>query len=271
MKIAVLGAGVMGKRIALLFAERDFSVVLWSHVYSENLRKELKREARLWKLNYETVAGFIELTQDLSQIEECLLIVESVCEDALIKSEILRKVSAVVSSEACIVTNTSSLSIEALAASVTNPERFHGLHFFNPPQQLRFVEVSRCSKTSDDTIAFSEEILRRLEMSYIDIPDIPGFVVNYVLFSSIVSAILLKQTYGINAKDIDNAMKLGARHPMGPLELADFIGLDTSLIILKSLCSRTGDKRFEPPALLQTLVARHELGKKSGKGFYEYS
>jgi 3-hydroxybutyryl-CoA dehydrogenase len=270
MRVSVLGSGVMGKQISLLFADCGCQVVIWNHILRNGLSNELKRGAKLWKLDFQKVKNNIVLTENLRELVGSPLVIETVIEDFAIKSKILREVSSLVDFDAAISSNTSSLSIDALSKSVCRPERFHGLHFFNPPQQIKFVELSRATCTTDETVKSTVKVLEQFSISYIVIQDSPGFVVNNLLFSMINSAISLLQNSGLQAGVIDDAVKFGAKHPMGPLELADFIGLDTCLKILNNLYDRTKDKKYEPSKLLEQLVENRELGRKTGKGFHKY-
>ena len=270
MKVGVLGAGVMGKRIALLVAAGGREVVLWNYDIRDGTMMELKRECRLWKMDFKEISKKITLTYALEDLDKVDYVIESVVEDFEKKAETLREVSLVIGQDVVVTTNTSSLSINALADFVPSPSRFHGLHFFNPPQQMELVEVANCNSTSDQALQTTSRLLDDMKMTFINVPDVAGFVVNHLLFTIINSAISLVQDHGMEAADIDLAMRTGANHPMGPLQLADFIGLDTCLNILENLHQRTGNLIYHPPKLLQELVERNELGKKSGKGFYCY-
>jgi len=270
MKVGVLGAGVMGKRIALLVAAGGHEVVLWNYDIRDATMKELKRESRLWKLDFKEVSKNITFTYALEDLDKVDYVIESVVEDFEKKAAALRDVSLVVGQDVVIATNTSSLSISALADSVASPSRFHGLHFFNPPQKMRFVEVACSHLTSDRALQATSRLLDDMMISSINVPDVPGFVVNHLLFTLINLAIALIHEHQMEAADIDLAMRTGANHPMGPLQLADFIGLDTCLEILDNLHQRTGNLIYRPPELLHELVEKNELGKKTGKGFYCY-
>jgi len=270
MKISILGTGLMGKRISLLFADGGYQVVIWNHVMRDRVLQDLKRESKLWKLDFEHIMKRLSLTENLAELAESAIVIESVIEDFGVKANLLKRVSSLLSPNVMIVSNTSSLSIVALAKFVSHPERFHGLHFFNPPQQIKFAEISRGHATTDASLSCTIKVLEELSISYVVLSDLPGSVVNNLLFSLINSAIMLAETSGLEAKVIDNAMKLGAKHPMGPLKLADFIGLDTSLNILKNLYQRTGEEKFKPSKLLVQLVQEQRLGRKAGNGFYQY-
>jgi 3-hydroxybutyryl-CoA dehydrogenase len=269
MKIGILGAGLMAKRIGLLFADSNHEVVMWNHVAGEVL-KDLAREARLWRVDIKEKGAMFRFTTNLSDLVGCDIVIESVIEDAEIKKHLLREVSAIEPSETIIVSNTSSLSLADLAVVVSDPRRFAGLHFFNPPQHIKFAEITKLETTATAALDAITTVVSQLGFSYVVVPDIPGFVVNNLLFSMINSAMLLLETSGLEPKIVDDAMKLGARHPMGPLELADFIGLDVSLNILSNLFARTADARFKPGKLLRELVANKQLGRKTRKGFYQY-
>lgn len=269
MKIGILGGGLMATRIGLLFANANHDVVIWNRVQKDVI-KNLAREARLWRVDFEEKRRLLQFTTSLADLSGVDLVVESVVENATVKRELLHEVSTLMPPQTTIVSNTSSLSLNELASTVNTQSRFAGLHFFNPPQHIRFAEITRLENTAPTSLEMITGFLRSLDFAYIVVPDIPGFVVNNLLFSMINSAILLIETTGLEPKTIDDAMKLGARHPMGPLELADFIGLDVSLDILTNLYQRTSDPRFKPGKLLHELVANKQLGRKTRKGFHNY-
>ena len=234
----------MGKRIGLLFSTLGWDVAIWNYRTNSCVERALRREARLWKLKYRDLENRISFTDKLPDLSNSTLIIESVIEDFSIKSKLLNEVSTQDYTKNSVITsNTSSLSINELSKYVHRPERFHGLHFFNPPQKIRFVEISRSSSTSDKTLGFSKRLLDQSDISYCVLPDMPGFIVNNLIFSMINSAISLAEDTNITPEMIDESMKFAVNDAMGPLELADFIGLDTCLSILKNLYARTKDNK----------------------------
>lgn len=276
-KVGILGAGTMGKQLALLCASRGLSVVLWNHRLHENFEKEFGRLALIQakmgfiqKEELESVVSRILYTDELHQVSPCNLIIESVKENLSIKSNVITKTKDFVSDSVVWTSNTSTLSITELAALTNHPEHFVGLHFFNPPITMKLVEVVRGELTSDDTINAVLEFLLRLDKHPVVLPETPGFVVNRLLFPMINEAIFLLSEGIADEKTIDSCMQLGANHPMGPLELADFIGLDVCLSILETLVNETGDAKYRPAHLLKKYVRAGKLGRKTGAGFYNY-
>ena len=276
-KIAVLGAGTMGKQIALLFSSFGMSVKLWNHVDHPEINGELKRaalnQARLGviiKDDLERILTRIEIVSDISQLANCSFFIEAVKENIDIKKSVLLKLKNIVSKDKIITTNTSTLSVTQLASLFDNPDRFVGMHFFNPVFSTKLVEVIRGEYTSEETLSTVTQLLDFLKKIYVILPETPGFVVNRLLFPMINEAVFLLSEGVEDAKTIDSCIKHGANHPMGPLELADFIGLDVCLSILETLVYETGDDKYRPAPLLRKLVRAGKLGRKSGVGFYSY-
>jgi 3-hydroxybutyryl-CoA dehydrogenase len=198
------------------------------------------------------------------------LFVEAAPESLELKSDLLRRVSATLRPDAIIATNTSSLSVSALAAYVDAPERFVGIHFFNPVALMALVEVVRGAATADATVAAAREFAEKVGKTPITVKDSPGFVVNRILFPMINEAVTALAEGVASAEDIDTGMKLGANFPMGPLALADLVGLDTTQAILATLYRDIGDAKYAPSALFDEYIAAGKLGRKSGAGFYTY-
>jgi 3-hydroxybutyryl-CoA dehydrogenase len=276
-KVGILGAGTMGKQLALLCASRGLSVVLWNHRLHEDFTKEFGRLAlvqsklgHIQKEEIETIVSRVSYTDKLQHISLCQLIIEAIKENLSIKSGIITKARDFVTDSAVWASNTSTLSITELASLTACPEHFVGLHFFNPPMAMKLVEVVRGELTSDETITAVLEFLLRLDKHPVVLPEAPGFVVNRLLFPMINEAIFLLSEGIADEKTIDNCMKMGANHPMGPLELADFIGLDVCLSILETLVHETGDAKYRPAHLLKKYVMAGKLGRKTGVGFYNY-
>jgi 3-hydroxybutyryl-CoA dehydrogenase len=275
--IGILGAGTMGKQIALLCASRGFPVIMWNHVVRENFLQEFEKlcllQARLGLLQKEAINSIVSsvtYTGDLNRLRDCDCIIEAVKENKSIKKSVIQKLNEIVNTNTIIASNSSTISTTELASVTKNPPQFIGLHFFNPPMSMKLVEVIKGELTSDETTLKSLSLLSNLEKHPVVLPETPGFIVNRLLFPMINEAIFQLSEGIANEKTIDNCMKMGANHPMGPLELADFIGLDVCLSILETLVHETGDAKYRPAHLLKKYVRAGKLGKKSGVGFYTY-
>jgi len=276
-KVGILGAGTMGKQLALLCASRGIPVVLWNHRLHDDFDKEFGRLAQIQaklgvfaKAEVEAIVSRVVYADDLQRISDCNVIIESAKENMGIKTGIFTKANEYIGNGATVVSNTSTLSITELASKTTCPLNFVGLHFFNPPMTMRLVEVVRGEFTSDETVDEVLNFLKLLDKHPVVLPESPGFVVNRLLFPMINEAIFLLSEGISDEKTIDSCMKLGANHPMGPLELADFIGLDVCLSILETLVEETGDAKYRPAHLLKKYVRAGKLGRKTGVGFYNY-
>lgn len=277
IKVGILGAGTMGRQLALLCASRGMSVILWNHKLQENFSKDFFRLATIQsklgvipKEEIDVIISRVSYGSDLQEIPFCNVVIESVKENLTIKTGILSKVKDIVSDNALVVSNTSTLSITELAAMTVRPGNFVGLHFFNPPMTMKLVEVVRGELTTDKTVESAIKFLTTLDKHPVVLPETPGFVVNRLLFPMINEAIFLFSEGIADEKIIDSCMQLGANHPMGPLELADFIGLDVCLSILETLVEETGDGKYRPAHLLKKYVRAGKLGRKTGAGFYNY-
>lgn len=277
LKVGILGTGTMGKQIALLCASHGMPVCLWNHALHtdlfENIKKMASLQSRLGTIDKnvaETCYNDIKIVEKMSELKECDFFVEAVKEDIQVKTSVLTELSSIIEETKIVSTNTSTLSITSLASLFTNPARFIGVHFFNPLFSLKLVEVVKGEYTSEDTINKTTEFLSLLQKHPVVLPETPGFVVNRLLFPMINEAVFLLAEGISDAKTIDNCMKLGANHPMGPLELADLIGLDVCLSILETLVSETGDDKYRAAPLLRKNVRAGKLGRKSGIGFYTY-
>lgn len=277
LRVGILGAGTMGKQLALLCVSHGISVILWNHKFNQDFEKDIRRLAlfhsKLGNINKEMIDNIIcniQYVNDMSAMVSCDLIVEAVKENNDIKSEVLIYLSSLIGESKMISTNTSTLSITALGSLLINPSRFIGTHFFNPPLSMKLVEVVKGVHTSEETISSALQFLSMLGKHPVILPETPGFVVNRLLFPMINEAIFLLAEGIADAKTIDSCLKMGANHPMGPLELADLIGLDVCLSILETLVSETGDGKYRPAPLLKKYVRAGNLGKKTGIGFYTY-
>lgn len=276
--IGVVGAGTMGQGIAQVLITGGFSVQLYDVADDQLGRAQTAIDKGLGKLvakeklaeaeKGEAMAR-LELTTSLEALRGCEVIIEAAPEQPALKEKLFRDLSRL-THDAILASNTSSLSLTRLAAVCERPERVVGMHFFNPVPVLKLVEVIRAEQTSDATTVRIEELARQLGKTPVAIADSPGFAVNRLLVPMINEAAFLLQEGAASAEDIDQSMKLGAAHPMGPLALADLIGLDVCLAIMEVLQEGFGDPKYRPCPLLKRMVAAGYLGRKSGRGFHSY-
>jgi 3-hydroxybutyryl-CoA dehydrogenase len=276
--IAVVGGGRMGIGIAQVFAAAGHYVVIaerdapTASAALDSLRLGLRRAAERSALDgdVETVAGRVRTVDDLAALPaDTDVLIEAVPEDARLKHDVLVAAEAVVTPGCLIATNTSSLSVSELAAALTHPDRFVGMHFFNPVPVSTLVEIVVATDTSDDTVTRTTGWVDGLGKKHIVVRDSPGFATSRLGVLLGLEAIRMLEEGLADAADIDTAMELGYRHPMGPLRSTDLVGLDVRLAIAEHLSNTLGE-RFTPPALLREKVARGELGRKSGRGFYDW-
>lgn len=269
-KIGIVGAGTMGSGIARLFALHDYPVVLAdrsAEILSRTLARLRERSAAEGQ---EKVATLVRTASTLAEMTDCDLVIEAVNEDAAVKDEVFARLGVICRPGTIFATNTSALSIDRLARTLPDPARFIGMHFMNPPVTMRLVEVVQGDRTAPETVAAVVALARRLDKVPVVVRDAPGFVANRLLFALIGEALRLLED-GIAGRDeIDAVVHYGLNHPMGPLALADFIGLDICRQIMNHLCAELGDERYRPTRTLEELVAAGKLGKKSGEGFYRY-
>jgi 3-hydroxybutyryl-CoA dehydrogenase len=273
-RVLVVGAGQMGAGIAQVVASSGRTVLLHDALPGavdralETTRRSLERlAAKGAELDRDAVIGRIEPAQD---IEPADLMVEAVVEDAGVKEDVFRRADEVLPAEAVLASNTSSIPISSLAAVTRRPDRVIGMHFFNPVPVMALVEVVRGPETSEETVAAIVELARELGKTPAEANDFPGFVSNRILMPFINEAAQALEQGVAEPEAIDTIAKLGFNHPMGPLALADLIGLDTCVAILEVLRDGLGDARYEPAALLREHVAAGRLGRKSGQGFFTY-
>ncbi|GFE58633.1 3-hydroxyacyl-CoA dehydrogenase family protein [Geobacter sp. AOG1] len=276
-KLGVLGSGTMGKQIALLCASHGYPVIIWNHIARDNFFQDLEKlcllQARLGLIQKDAISPIMSLisyTSDITQLCDCDFIIETVKESSSVKTSVLQMLGNIVTENTIFATNSSTFSTTELASITKNPQQFIGIHFFNPPMSMKLIEVIKGELTNDYTVSKALDLLSRLEKHPVVLPETPGFVVNRLLFPMINEAIFLLSEGIADEKTIDSCMKMGANHPMGPLELADFIGLDVCLSILETLVHETGDAKYRPAHLLKKYVRAGKLGKKAGIGFYTY-
>lgn len=270
-RIGVIGAGTMGGGIAHVFALYDYGVIL---VDTEDaiLQKALEKLKGFTRPDlWDKVSTLIVISTDPEKLKGCDLIIEAVFEDFLVKKKVFKSINSFCKKTAIIATNTSSISINKLAAEVSDPSRFIGMHFMNPPKVMKLIEIIRGEKTSEETVEVIIELTKRLDKIPAVVNDSPGFVSNRLLFALIGEAIRLLEQGVSTREDIDTIMKYGMNHPMGPIKLADFIGLDVCLDIMRVIYENLNDDRYKPSQLLETLVRDGKLGRKTGEGFYKYT
>ncbi|MFQ5986425.1 MAG: 3-hydroxyacyl-CoA dehydrogenase family protein [Thermoplasmata archaeon] len=279
-RICVLGAGTMGAGIAQTCSVAGFSVAMrdLTDEFVEGgfrrMRVPLEKRVARGKMTQEEVEailGRIEGFTDLmAALQGAHLVIEAVFEEMGVKEELYEQVDRLTSDEVVFASNTSSLSITEMAAATGRPDRFVGMHFFNPAPVMKLVEVIRGSETSDETVRLAMELSRKLGKEPVEVKESAGFVVNRLLVPMMNEAFNLLVENVASAEDIDKAMKLGTNMPMGPFELADFTGLDVGLAVMEVLQRESGDPKFRPSPLLRQLVRAGRLGRKSGRGVYDY-
>jgi 3-hydroxybutyryl-CoA dehydrogenase len=278
-KVGVIGAGTMGNGIAHVFARQGFDVIVCevAQAYLDRglttIRKNLEREVAKNRITAEQSAAAIARIRgvlDRSALAECDFVIEAATEKLDIKSEIFQAIDRICRPEIILATNTSSISITKIAALTRRPDNVIGMHFFNPVPMMKLVEIVRGLATSSRTAQIVTELANRLDKTPIEVNDAPGFVSNRVLMPLLNEAMYAVMEGVATPQAVDEVFKLGMAHPMGPLTLADFIGLDVCLDIMRVLHEGLGDPKYRPCPLLIRMVDAGWLGKKSGQGFYKY-
>jgi 3-hydroxybutyryl-CoA dehydrogenase len=278
-RIGVIGAGTMGNGIAQVTAQAGLAVTMVDidqkavdrgvQTLSKNLDRLVSKE-KLSQADRDATLGRIQGTTRYEDLAQADLVVEAATENLELKLKILKQIDALATDGAIIATNTSSISITQLAVAVKAPDRFVGLHFFNPVPVMGLVEVIRGLQTSDDTHAAAVGFAQAVGKTPITVRNSPGFVVNRILCPMINEAVFALQEGLASAEDIDTGMRLGCNHPIGPLALADLIGLDTMLAVMNVFYDGFNDPKYRPAPLLKEMVAAGHLGRKTGRGFYHY-
>ena len=278
-RVGVVGSGIMGSGIAQVAAQSGYEVVLRSrsqatadatHASLVKALGKLVDKGRLEAADAEAIAGRVTPVEDLAALADCDLVIESVVEDLATKRELFTQLDGIVKDGAILATNTSTLPVVEMAVATNRPDRVCGIHFFNPAPMMSLVEVVRPLTASDETIAEALAFSTACGKSPVTVADQAGFIVNALLFPYLNNAVRLLEAGVASAEDIDSAMKGGCNFPMGPLALLDLVGLDTSVAILDALYEEFKDQNYAAVPVLRRMVAAGHLGRKSGKGFYDY-
>ncbi|MBX5436570.1 MAG: 3-hydroxyacyl-CoA dehydrogenase family protein [Alicyclobacillaceae bacterium] len=278
--IGVVGAGSMGAGIAQLAAQSGFSVILCDSRpealdgASNRIRSLLARAVSKGKLSQEQADqdfARISMTTDLEQLSGADFCIEAVFEDVSVKHSVFQTLDTICRADVILATNTSSIPITSIAAATNRRDRVVGMHFFNPPQVMRLVEVVRGYETSDETVALTRALAGEMGKTSVEVKrDTPGFIVNRIMIPQFIEAIRLVEEGVATKEDVDTAVKLGLNYPMGPFELQDFGGNDIGLHVMDVFYEETKDPRFAAPQSLRSLVRAGRLGRKTGKGWYDY-
>ncbi|MFO7591249.1 MAG: 3-hydroxybutyryl-CoA dehydrogenase [Acidimicrobiia bacterium] len=279
-RVGVVGSGIMGSGVAEVAAKAGFEVVLRSRAQATadamvaGLEKSLAKQVDRGKLEdteRTAVLGRVQAVSDLGELAECDLVLESIVEDLAAKKHLFNELDRICGDAAILATNTSTLPVVEMAMETGRPDRVCGVHFFNPAPMMALVEIVRAITTSDETAAAARSFAETCGKTVVDVRDQAGFIVNALLFPYLNNAVALLDAGVASRNDIDAAMKGGCNFPMGPLELLDLVGLDTSLAILDALYEEFKDPNYAPAPLLKRMVSAERYGRKSGHGFYDYT
>jgi 3-hydroxybutyryl-CoA dehydrogenase len=278
-RVGIIGSGIMGSGVAEVAAKAGYDVVLRSRAQETadamfaGLQKSLAKQVEKGRLEEDArseIEGRVSVTTELKDLADCDLVLESIVEDLSVKKELFAELDGIVKDGAILASNTSTLSVTELGAQTGRPERVCGVHFFNPAPVMKLVEVVRTEASSDETVAEATEFAAACGKNPVEVRDRPGFIVNALLFPYLNNAVRMLEDGTATREGIDAAMKDGCGFPMGPFELLDLVGLDTSLSIIEALHGGLGDPNYEPRPTLQKLVADGKLGRKTGEGFIQY-
>ena len=281
-KVFIVGGGIMGTGMAQVFAQNGFETILRVRNLGGGRKEELAagfeksfgklvKKGKMTEDEARAALARITYTENLADAKDCDLVIEAIVEDLELKKELFAELDAICKPETILATNTSSLSITAIAQATGRGDKCIGMHFFNPVPVMALVEVIKGAHTTDETKDKVFEIVRAIGKTPVLVNEAPGFVVNRLLVPMINEAIFCLQEGVASAEDIDNIMRLGANHPMGPLALGDLIGLDVCLNIMDALYEETRDSKYRACTLLRKMVAAGLLGRKTGRGFFDYT